>query len=282
MPTPSRGHRRLQVELSDPEFEHEHLRSLTVYSPALDGRGDVSLFVPPGCDLLSNVPLVILLHGVYGSHWAWFLKGGAHRTALGLIEARQIRRMLIASPSDGLLGHGTAYVRDLQGDYESWVCNDLVDCIRQSFPCTGPHASVFIAGLSMGGYGALRLGSKYASKFKGISAHSAITRIEQMSKFVSKPHRWYDLPAQETNILHWMRLHRQTLPPLRFDCGRKDSLLGANRVLHADLVKNKIRHRFLENEGDHSWSYWRLHVADTLLFFEQILRSGSNESSSIW
>src|SRR5665213_1064576 len=97
------------VELSDPSYERDHVRNLTFYSSALRGRADVSLFVPPGCETLSNVPIVLLLHGVYGSHWAWFLNGGAHSTAQQLIANGSIRRMLLVSPSDGLGGDGTGY-----------------------------------------------------------------------------------------------------------------------------------------------------------------------------
>jgi putative tributyrin esterase len=282
MTTANQGSRFLQVELSDPAFERDHVRSLTVFSPALRGRGDVSLFGPPGCNLLSNVPLVILLPGVYSSHWAWFLRGGVHRTALELIETGKTRPMLIASPSDGLDGQGTAYVCQREKDYESWICDDVIDCVRDIFPCTGPHVSVFIAGLSMGGYGALRLGAKYPAKFKGISAHSAITRIEQMSEFVREPFWWNEIPSHELDIVHWFRLNRSTLSPLRFDCGRDDLLMSANRSLQADLRKYKIPHRFFEYEGDHSWPYWRTHIADSLLFFEEILLSNTDQRSTEW
>lgn len=62
------------IEMSDPRFEFEGLRQLTVKSHALGRRADVTVFDPKaGTDAL---PLVILLHGVYGSHWAWTMKGG--------------------------------------------------------------------------------------------------------------------------------------------------------------------------------------------------------------
>src|SRR5690349_350110 len=124
---PSQGIARFRtVELSDPAFEHDGLRALTLHSPALGGRGDVSLFVPAGCEARSNVPIVLLLHGVYGSHWAWFLRGGVHRTARRLIDQGRMRPMIIASPSDGLAGDGTGYIRQLDHDYERWISDDVV------------------------------------------------------------------------------------------------------------------------------------------------------------
>ncbi|HVX98096.1 MAG TPA: esterase family protein, partial [Polyangia bacterium] len=64
------------VELSDPRFERDSLRFVTVKSAALGRRADLSVFVPTGGS--DPMPLVILLHGVNGSAWSWSLKGGAH------------------------------------------------------------------------------------------------------------------------------------------------------------------------------------------------------------
>jgi S-formylglutathione hydrolase FrmB len=260
------------IELSDPVFEDEGLRTLTLYSPALRGRGDASLFIPAQCESLTNVPMVILLHGVYGSHWAWFLKGGAHRTAQRLIAEGKMRPMVIVSPSDGLAGDGTGYIRQPDCDYERWISDDVIDCVGELFPCTGPERCVFIAGLSMGGYGALRIGAKYAGRFQGISAHSAITAIEQMSQFIHEPLRIDAVSPEDLDILHWMQLHRDSMPPLRFDCGSDDQLFAANVAFHKKLTQLDIEHHFQANDGDHSWPYWQRHIEYTFLFFENVVR----------
>src|SRR6476659_6144456 len=143
------------IALSDPQFERDCLRLLTFKSPALGGRGDVSIFVPPGCETEQDLPLVLLLHGVYASHWAWSLLGGAHLTASRMIQQSLIRPMVIAMPSDGLWGDGTGYVPHASEDYEKWIMEDVVGCVTQVIACLGSASKLFIAGLSMGGYGAL-------------------------------------------------------------------------------------------------------------------------------
>src|SRR3954449_2231152 len=117
------------IELSDPRFEAEGLRWVTVKSPALQQRADITLFVPEEASSLHGVPIAILLHGVYGSHWAWALKGGAHKTALALIKSRKIRPLVLAMPSDGLSGDGSGYVEHTRDDYETWIMEDVVDCV---------------------------------------------------------------------------------------------------------------------------------------------------------
>ena len=53
------------IEISDLQFECNNLRFITVKTANLKGRGDICVFVPPGNDS-ARIPLVILLHGVYG------------------------------------------------------------------------------------------------------------------------------------------------------------------------------------------------------------------------
>ena len=246
------------IELSEPQYERDCLRLLTFKSPALKGRGDVTIFVPPGCEKAENLPLILLLHGVYCSHWAWSLKGGAHLTALELIEQNLIRPMVIAMPSDGLRGDGTGYLPHQFADYESWIMDDVVGCVTEIVPCLGSRSELFIAGLSMGGYAALRLGAKYARRVSGISGHSSLTHPNQLARFVEEPVAAYGASADEgLDALFWMKRNRKILPPLRFDCGTSDSLIEENRKLHHELAADNIPHQYFEFKGEHSWSYWR-------------------------
>jgi len=271
---PARGIRTIAV--SDPQFECANIRFLTLYGPALAGCGDISVFVPPGVESLRSVPVVILLHGVYDSHWAWFFKGGAHEVASNLIATSQMRPMLLVAPSDGLHEDGSGYFSHSGRDYERWITDDVIGGVTKVFPCVDAGSVVFIAGLSMGGYGALRLGMKRPDIFRGISAHSAITRIDEMSQFTFVPFPSESVDTAETDLISWVARNRDILPPLRFDCGIGDSLIEGNRNFHRELKDRQIPHRYTEFEGAHDWSYWHAHVSASLLFFEEILRDKLN------
>jgi putative tributyrin esterase len=259
------------ISASDPRFESKCIRFLTLYSPALGGRGDVSVFAPPGIESHTSVPLVLLLHGVYDSHWAWFFKGGAHKVALDLMAKSQMRPMLLVAPSDGLYQDGSAYLRHSGRNYETWITNDVIEGVTSAFACIGGSSPVFIAGVSMGGYGALRLGLKHADLFRGISAHSAITRFEEMLQFVSDPFPFECSDAAEIDLLSWIERNREILPPLRFDCGMGDRLIEGNRRFHNELNSKAIPHQYIEFDGEHNWPYWHAHVSSSFLFFESIL-----------
>lgn len=262
------------IELSEPDYEHEEVRHLTFYSEALGGRGDVSLFVPPEALGQTGIPIVLLLHGVYGSHWSWFYSGGAHRTARRLMDAGTIQPVIVVTPSDGLVGDGSGYYPQPSRDYEAWIVEDVLGCIRGLFPCT-LAGNTFIGGLSMGGYGALRLGAKYADHFQGISAHSAITKPEELDDFLREPLDRTCFVPEEGDLLYWMNLNRKKLPPIRFDCGTEDHLFRPNQLLHEALEREGISHQFAANPGSHSWKYWKIYVAESLLFFDSILKANS-------
>jgi enterochelin esterase-like enzyme len=220
------------------------------------------------------MPLVILLNGVYGSHRAWVDQGEAHLTALGLIAEGRIPPMVIAMPADGLWTHGTGFVPHVDGAYERWIMEDVIGCAREMVPGLGPE--VFLAGVSIGGYGALRLGAKHGGLVRGISAHSPVTRLNDMARFASEPNSYL---ADEPFVGVWIARHQARLPPLRFDCGTEDPLLDASRRLHDELVHQNVVHLYQEFPGLHDWAYWKTHLADSLLFFEGRLRDGAEPSA---
>jgi S-formylglutathione hydrolase FrmB len=263
------------IEVSDPQFESDNLRLITVNSPALGRRGDITLFLPPHIDAAGRIPLLLLLHGVDCSHWAWTLQGGAHRAAMQLMSESQLRPIAIAMPSDGLWGAGSGYLIQGSEDHETWIMNDVLESVSEVTAHVDRDSPLFIAGLSMGGYGALRLGAKHADRVAGISAHSAITLPEQMSHFVDEP-LWGRVAAADPQAdpLYWLQLHSQRLPPLRFDCGTSDVLFQANQQLHRRLTELNIKHTYQVFPGGHDWAYWQTHIYDTLLFVESTLRQG--------
>ncbi len=249
---------------------------VTVRSAALGGRADLSLWLPPGVEGLRDVPIVTLLHGVYGSHWAWALKGDAHRTAARMTSDRQIQPMVLAMPSDGLTGDGSGYVRHvLPGqpprDHERWIVEEVPQVAAQLCAACTAQSPQFIAGLSMGGWGALRLAARHPARYRAASAHSSLTHVDQFDDLLSSPRTgWSDEPGDRSVLAALLGAHG-TLPPLRFDCGLSDPLLEANRALHRELRSAGIAHRYEEHPGGHDWPYWSRRLAGTLAFFGEVM-----------
>lgn len=259
------------AQLSRPIPGNEHLRFLNFRAESLGGRGDVLLFLPPEFERLAQVPLLLLLHGVYGCQWNWWLNGSIDSIALDMQKKRQLSPTMIAMPSDGLWGDGSGYVPHAHADYEKWIVDEVPACLGELFPQLDTR-KLFLAGLSMGGFGALRLGMKYASRVTGISAHSSVTHVSQLPRFIPYPEEAFLYAGRtEVDILHWAKLNRSLLPPIRFDCGIEDSLLDANRELHRALEHLGVPHVYEEFAGGHAWPYWTEHVRRTLAFCTQVL-----------
>ncbi|MFN8355039.1 MAG: alpha/beta hydrolase-fold protein [Spirosomataceae bacterium] len=259
------------TEHSEPNANSAGLRFMTVKSNALRKRTDLTYYVPQVSDKesLIDVPIVILLHGVYGSHWAWALKGKAHQTIQQLIDSQRIKPMVLVMPSDGLFGDGSGYLPHQNENYERWIVEDVIQAMLEQVYEVNAQSPVFLAGLSMGGFGALRLGAKYPQRFRAFSGLSSITHFEQLSQFVEDFNTLKNSTLEHDGVLDWILQNKDQLPPFRFDCGQEDNLLEANRALHHELNTHQIAHEYEEFAGGHSWDYWQTHLTDTLLFFNQ-------------
>lgn len=90
--------------------------------------------------------------------------------------------MVLVMPSDGGFYGDSAYLPlSNVENYKKWIVEDVIEAAIRCNPSTSLEPNIYIARLSMGSYGALRLRAKYPSIFNGISAHSGITIIQEMS-----------------------------------------------------------------------------------------------------
>lgn len=243
------------IEYSPPD--EKGLALLCINSSKLKGRIDVSLTIPEN---QTELPLVTLLHGVYGSHWCWNRKGQADQTLYKLIYSNSIKPMMLVMPSDGLQGDGSGYLNEL-GDFLS---NDLSKIIQDN---TGIKITrQYITGLSMGGWGAILLAKTYPHIYSAASAHSSITKLADFLHFKKGnfPFKNKEIsPIQE----NWHSM------PFRFDCGKDDPLIDSNRALHKFLKGHNFPHQYEELEGSHDWDYWKTNLEKSLKFFNTIDQS---------
>ena len=140
------------LEISNPSYSPEGMQCVTVKSAALGQRADVSIYIAPEFSHLHHLPIVTLLHGVYGSHWSWAYQGGAHLTAANLMRQGQIEPMVLVMLSDGLWGDGSGYVAHASQDFERWIVEEVPEIARQACASCDEDSPLFIAGLSMGGF----------------------------------------------------------------------------------------------------------------------------------
>jgi S-formylglutathione hydrolase FrmB len=179
--------------------------------------------------------------------------------------------MVLAMPSDGLWGDGSGYVPHGAQDFERWIVEEVPAAARAACVACSEASPLCIAGLSMGGFGALRLAGKYPVRFAAAAGHSSATTATQLDELLAETRAGWSHEPHDTSVLEALRGAGAALPPLRFDCGRDDPFIAANRRLHAELQAAGIAHEFAEHDGGHGWDYWSRHLEDTLCFFGDTL-----------
>jgi S-formylglutathione hydrolase FrmB len=199
-------------------------------SRALARAVSYTAFVPPS----GTPPYAVLyqLHGASDDHRAWLYKSNLLRYVEGL-------PLVVVMPS----GENSYYV----DAWERLVVDDLAANVAQTFRVRDGGAA--IGGLSMGGYGAIRLGLRHPDRYRSIFAHSSRLPVSGDD---------YDVEVVAA------RLERARMPALAFDCGVDDHLIEDSRRLHARLEALGLPHRYQEHPGAHTWEYWDTHVREAI------------------
>lgn len=211
----------------------------------------------------TTTPHVLLqLHGMLDDHNSWLHKSSIDRYVDGY-------PFLVIMPS----GENGFYMN--WGDwanYEDYLVRDLYAHVTNTFRVKdGPWA---IGGLSMGGFGAMRLGLKYPQRFRSIWSHSGWfgSGIQLHQRFPSVPfvRSMTGVTRGEVDVMPYAenvaQLPEAMRPRIGFDCGTEDDLLSMNRELHNLLTAMRIEHEYHEHEGAHAWPYWDAHVQEAIAF----------------
>ena len=222
------------------------------YSDALGRQVNYNVLLPDVGE--GPFPVLIQLHGLSDNHNAWLEQSSLIRHVDGM-------PLVVVLPNGGT----SVYINWKDSghvgrqNYEDLIINDIPAHIRRHFHVTdGPWA---IGGLSMGGYGAMRLGLKYADRFASIWSHSSVFRFEgdQLDRSMLKAPDDIDVFAIAQRVKS-----SGNAPVISFDCGREDSLIGDNRALHEHMQSIGLDHHYAEHDGAHTWDYWDEHVREAL------------------
>ena len=209
-------------------------------------------------------PVWYLLHGLSDNHTAW-----TRRTSL---ERYLGNLPLIVVMPDGGRGFYTDSATEPAGAFETFILRDLVGFVDRTFQTRAEREGRVISGLSMGGFGAIKLASKHPEMFCAAASHSgALWRPSDLDNYRgSELQRVFgDDPAGGSDDIFTLaaRLAGKKTPALRIDCGTEDYLLAPNRVFHAHLEKLGIAHEYEEFPGGHDWAYWDRRVQEAIAFF---------------
>lgn len=237
------------MSIANIRFRSEALGKSTTYNLILPEQG------------AGPFPVVIQLHGLSDDCNSWIDRSNLSRH----VEDLPLAMVLPDGGTSGYL-NWKASDRLAKHRYEDLIVNDIPDHVKRHFNVT--NGPLGIGGLSMGGYGAMRLGLKYPDRFASIWAHSSAFHIDGLVD----PSMVEDV--EDANVFkHADRVASSaTKPVIAFDCGVDDErLIDHNRELHAHMDRLGLEHHYAEHPGAHTWDYWDEHVKEALVQHARVL-----------
>ena len=234
---------------------------------------DVSfnVVIPEQCK--EDIPVVLLLHGRSGNHDEWLRNTPIERLA-------KIYGMAMVMPD----GHGSWFCDMKYGNkYYTYITQELMEYVRTIFPITKKREKTFVAGLSMGGYGALKIALAESDQFAACGAFSGAVDIH--ARFALGNRHEDGISIWGENYLDVIpgsmddtyeltrRLEAQGKPkPWIYQaCGTEDKRLQENHLFRDFIQDRGYVYEYFEGPGRHNWDFWEVHIVKALDFFQRYM-----------
>ena len=213
-----------------------------------------------------------LLHGIFGNYTDWVngtrIQAWAEANDLAVIMPSGENRFYLDDEKSGEL-------------YGEFIGKELVEFTRKLFPLSDKREDTFIAGLSMGGYGAIRNGLKYAENFGcviGLSAalvHDTWKDADNSAPIFTFRRNYYESIFGEYDkvkgsdkdpkaLLLKLKEEGRPVPKMYLCCGTEDGLVTANRDFRDFLNENGVDLTYVEGPGKHDWVFWDTYIKKVL------------------
>lgn len=230
------------------------------------------VILPDSYKSMPALPVLYLLHGHGGIYSDWVTR------APGVKDLADQYNVIIVCPDGGNNWYFDSPVNN-SVRYETYISGEVVNYIDRNYKSIKSAKGRAIAGLSMGGHGALYLAVRHQDVFGSAGSMSGGVDIRPfprnwdipsvLGNFSDNSSNWENntvinvidkLPAGALNII--------------IDCGVDDFFISVNRSLHDKLVQKQIAHTYMERPGAHTWKYWAESVRYMMLFFSEHLSAG--------
>jgi len=243
------------------------------FSNALHRTTSFEMMIPN--DLRPEAPrpdrpmsVLFLLHGYTGKAENWVPWGLPEKYNFAIV-------MPSAENSFYLNGAATGSA------YQTMVGEELVDYVRKTFHLAADPEHTFIAGLSMGGFGALHTGLAYPETFGKIGALSSAFIHHEVAKMkpgegndvanydyyrqcFGDPATLLERDANPEVLVKKLKAQGRKLPGIFMACGTEDFLIEPNRAMHRFLEQEQVPHEYHEAPGVHDMVFWHAWIEKTL------------------
>ena len=258
------------------ELEHLVYQNEKFESKALDGPVRFNVFLPKDygdeAKREKRYPTIYFLHGMWEDCDRFYKRGGG-RVLDDLVGAGSLPDVIFVCVNDR--SRGSFYINTKRAKVEDMILEDLIPHVEKTFRTAKGRDQRVLLGISMGGYGALKIAFKNPKLFGIVATHSAAILPEKVEDLLTAfpwAKRYEDrlitpVFGKPVDKKLWraenpLALARKLDPEssagmkLYFDCGDADryGFQAPNRALHEVLTKRKIPHAWrLVKGGNHGW-----------------------------
>lgn len=213
----------------------------------------------------SKFQTLYLLHGSYGGYIDWTLNTNIARYA-------QEKCLAVVMPD----GENSGYNTLQSGDYKKYIAEELPQFLELIFPLSRERENRFIAGLSMGGYGAAFLALEYSEIFSYCGVLSGCVDfynfLKGESSYAKKVSDSYKLQFEKLvddniNLYSALKYYKEKSKnevKFFFTSGDKDIFLAEIMEYADTLMEEGICTKKQIEFGIHDWLYWDEHINDVL------------------
>jgi putative tributyrin esterase len=202
-------------------------------------------------------PVLYLLHGLTDDHTSWQRYTSVSRYA-------EAAGLAVVMPSV----HHSFYADEVHGHrYWTFVSEELPSVVRSFFQVSDRPADTFVAGLSMGGYGAFKLALTHPERYAAAASLSGALDIRYLvgrSDRAALFQRVFDNEPGERDDLLALLEAAPSVPALYVGCGTDDGLLPDNERFIAAAAQAGVSLTTDLRPGDHEWGLWDTMIADVI------------------
>jgi putative tributyrin esterase len=254
------------------------MADVTFHSPALNRDMQYRAIFPAQIGSGQKLPVLYLLHGGGGGFRDWSNYSDV---------ARYAEQGLILVMPEGNSSYYTNSVDHPQDRYEDYIIHDLIADVEERFPALSGRQNRAIAGVSMGGFGAVVLALKHPELFVFAAGMSSaldipsrpfsIKRAGQWRQHSSIFGPWGSQSRRDSDPYILARSADPTKVPYFFlTCGEQEGLLPIDKKFAAVLQARHFQYEFHTAPGGHDWNQWNRHIPDMVASLMQHLSKKQN------
>lgn len=202
-------------------------------------------------------PVLYLLHGYCNDYSTWERYTSIERYA----EERRIAVVTFSAENNMYMKLQDVKKENpieglMEPDYEKFLMEELPDFVTSMFPISEKPSDTYIAGLSMGGFGALSNGFRYPDRFRAVGAFSPLT-TQLRKNYRENPEVPAYLEKYEPLLLIQKAMKHGEMPDLYYCYGTEDFLYDMQDWFKEKLEENEVKCTIevLPDYG-HEWAFW--------------------------